>query len=190
MRTTEITTTNISVAFKKELKKMATSYGKTQMAFLHDCIFYFKSTGMNPSIVEPYSPQDAISKLAKSVNTSISFFQKFEKEKIQPLLDQLIIASSKLSKSIEYTISKDDLKEIKQTIELIGHHQQIITQFMNATGDFQVNNFEPIKDALKDNAFQQKKTQEMIEIFFQAMTSGTGGINQKYIELFNEKLKI
>jgi len=194
MKTSGITTTNISLAYKKELKKMATACGKTQMGFLQDCIYYFKVTGMNPAMVEPFSPKEAIDKLSKRVDTAISFFQKHEKEKLQPLLDKLIIVSAKLSKNIESTIVKSDLQELQQTIHTLQREQAKLLEMIKSSSEVEKRLYDNIKNGLNEAHSRymqhQNKTQKMIEILFQAVsTRGLSGVKQEFIDEFDKIVK-
>jgi hypothetical protein len=207
MRTSEITTTNINQAYKKELKKLSAAWGKSQMSFIQDCIHYFKVTGINPSTIEQFSPKEAIDKLTKRMDTSISFFQKHEKERLQPMLDQMIIVSAKLTKNIEATIQKEDIIEIQKAMQSIWHLQKtnsenIIKGFERINRENErihkeyegiVKSYETVIKYLNEinnrNLNQHQKTNKLIEIMFQTLTTkGMGGFKQDYIEQFNKLL--
>lgn len=114
--TTNLTTTNIGKEYQKELKKLSQSWGMSQTEFLNKAIWYFKKTGIDPNS-SIFSPKEEIAKLEKRVNQVIQYISRQEKDKLNPLLDELIITERRLKESLALGIDKSDLEQIDQKIE-------------------------------------------------------------------------
>ncbi len=106
-----ITTTNIGIQERSSLKRLASRHGLKQVEFVNYAIEYFKKTGINPS--EPiFSPREEIAKLTKRVDQVIQFIANNEKNKLNPLLDELIIISKKIDEQLGNQAKLSDFKEL------------------------------------------------------------------------------
>ena len=105
--TANLTTVNIKKEYQKELRKMSESWGMSQVEFLNNAIWYFKKTGINPQ--SPlFSPKEEIAKLDKRLDQVIKFLRHQEKDKLTPLLDEIIIAERRLKESLALGVDKED----------------------------------------------------------------------------------
>ena len=181
------TTVNISHSYQKMLKKMALGVGTSQVEYLEKCLFWFKQTGLDPTNIEPFSPKVAIEKLTKRVDSSIAFFQNHEKQKLKPLLDEIMIANQKLTRNIEHSITSENLSGIKSTIAKLQSEIDNSNASLDNLIDVQKKIIAHlIKKNEKDNK-NNIKTQRMIVLLFEALTtkSITGGIKQNIITEFS-----
>ena len=184
MQSKETTTTNITRTYLKLLKRLSASFGMSQIKFLENCIYYFKTTGINPEMMDQFSPKEEINKLSKRVDSAIAFFQKHEKDKLNPLLDNIIIANRQLQKTIEYSVSREDLQdeieklqkkfnEIDIRISLVAHNQK--------------ESYNKFKRDVKYLQSVELKTHKLISILFEAVTSkGFKGVKEETIKQFNK----
>lgn len=192
MKTSEITTTNITKSYKNILKKLSSSWGKSQMAFLQDCIYYFKVSGTNPENIEPFSPKIAIENLTKKMDQSIGFFQTHEKKKLQPLLDEMIITHQTLKMTIEYTVTKSDIEEMQDFISQLSDLQERLIILIKESNNRKEEIFSKLKSGFEKTHEiyfnEQKKIQVLIELVFKGLAtkSITGGIKQNLIDEFNQ----
>ncbi|HPQ35694.1 MAG TPA: BfmA/BtgA family mobilization protein [Tenuifilaceae bacterium] len=116
MNTTKFTTTNIGVEELKHLRKLSTHHRLKQVEFINSAIEYFKKTGINPA-EEIYSPREEIARLTKRTDEVVRFIQVFEKQKLSPLLEHLIILEKKLSENYANAITSSELNDIAVLME-------------------------------------------------------------------------
>lgn len=126
--TTNLTTVNIKKEFQKELRKMSESWGMSQVEFLNNAIWYFKKTGINPQSPH-FSLKEEIAKLENRLDQVIKFLRHMEKEKLSPLLDEIIISDRRLKDSLALSIDKRDIESIKDLLikidKLINNQEEI-----------------------------------------------------------------
>lgn len=113
--TTSLTTVNIKREYQKELRKMSQSWGMSQVEFLNNAIWYFKKTGINPKSTI-FSPKEEIAKLDKRLDQVIKFLRHQERDKLSPLLDEIIIAERRLKESLALGVDKEDFVSLQNTI--------------------------------------------------------------------------
>ena len=112
---TNLTTVNIKKEFQKELRKLSQSWGISQVEFLNNAIWYFKKTGINPQ--SPiFSPKEELVKLEVRLNQIIKFIRLQEKEKLNPLLDELIITERRLKESLALGVDKSDFDTLSSKV--------------------------------------------------------------------------
>lgn len=113
--TANLTTVNIKKEYQKELRKMSQSWGMSQVEFLNNAIWYFKKTGINPQSTI-FSPKEEIAKLDKRLDQVIKFLRHQEKDKLTPLLDEIIIAERRLKESLALGVDKEDFDSLQNRI--------------------------------------------------------------------------
>jgi len=123
--TANLTTVNIDKGHQKELRKLSQSWGMSQVEFLNNAIWYFKKTGINPSS-PVFSPKEEISKLEARLNQVIKFIRLQEKEKLNPLLDELIITERRLKESLALGVNKGDFEKIEKGLGLMNNSIDVI----------------------------------------------------------------
>jgi cell fate (sporulation/competence/biofilm development) regulator YlbF (YheA/YmcA/DUF963 family) len=85
----------------KEAKKLSKTLDISLGELVQHSVVYFKKTGINPSNADNESPIKAIKELDKHIGQIVAFIRTHEKEKLNPLLEYLIIISKQLDDSIK-----------------------------------------------------------------------------------------
>lgn len=148
----------------KEAKKLSETYDLNLGELMHDCIMYFKKTGMNPHEADTESPYKAVKELDKHIGQIVGVLQTHEKKKLNPLLEQLIITSQQL----------DDTIKILPTTE---HFNNVVTGVNKYVVDLKNNHAEQL--ALVKSEQQQINQNNQIELksLTAAVKTLTGVIN-------------
>lgn len=160
---TNLTTTNIGKESQKELKRLSQSWGISQVEFLNHAIWYFKKTGINPN--SPiFSPKEELAKLDKRLEQVIKFIRHQQTEKLNPLLDEIIIVERRLKENLATNITQDDLNPIAEVLNQIME----IVRVLLIKGENNKKNFKGI-----------------IALFFEALKNSESiNINEKDKERF------
>lgn len=127
----KLTTTNIGTSELKSLRQLAKKHNLTQVDYINKSILYFKKTGINPA-EEITSPREEINKLNNKVESVIKFIRTQEKQKLNPLLDELITISRKLNDQIEDQLKSSEFnKQIKSIFEAQKEHTEKLNTITN-----------------------------------------------------------
>jgi hypothetical protein len=110
-----LTTVNIKKEYQKELRKLSQSWGMSQVEFINNAIWYFKKTGINPKSTI-FSPKEEIAKLEKRLDQVVKFLRHQEKDKLTPLLDELIITQRRLKETLALGVDKEDFDSLQNRI--------------------------------------------------------------------------
>jgi cell fate (sporulation/competence/biofilm development) regulator YlbF (YheA/YmcA/DUF963 family) len=115
----------------KEAKKLSKTLDISLGELVQHSVVYFKKTGINPANADNESPIKAIKELDKHIGQIVAFIRTQEKEKLNPLLEHLII----ISKQLDDTITKlpkserfeDVFKAVNQHASLLidSHKKQV-----------------------------------------------------------------
>ena len=144
-----------SIAIKerdhKEVKAFCKTIGLNIGEFVPCAATYFKRTGIDPSKDDSESPHKVVKELERRIGQVIAYIKTHEKDKLNPLLESLII----LSRQMEDTIQKAPKAErfehvIKQMEEMIdadqNHHVEQLRR--------QDNYYKQILEILQKNYLQ------------------------------------
>ena len=102
-------------------KTLDVPYGKF---VLHSAV-YFRKTGIDPSKSDNESPLKAIKELEKRVGQVVAYIKTQEEEKLNPLVDQLII----LTRGLDEIIKKLPASErFEQVIKGVNHHASLLVE--------------------------------------------------------------
>lgn len=167
MTQNKLTTTNIGEAELKDLRKLARNHKLKQVEFINSAINYFKKTGINPA-QEIFSPREEISKLTKRVDQVIRFLQVHEKEKLNPLVERLILLERHLSENY----AQSDWDEFKKLISNTHSENKSllkseITQIRNEFSDKLIS----INKNSSNSLMLDKITIILIDLFFDALNN-------------------
>ncbi len=191
--TANLTTVNIKKEYQKELKKLSQSWGMSQVEFINNAIWYFKKTGINPKSTI-FSPKEEISKLEARLNQVLKFIRQQEKEKLNPLLDELIITERRLKESLALGIDKSDLDKIEVKIgEAINTITDAnIIQIENSSKVMQKLSFlkSETNNKIDQLSAKNKLVVELISILFEALKNRNlaGKFNQDDINNFEDAI--
>jgi len=89
------TTVTVGKFEAKKLKKMADNYKISQQEMINKMIDYFSKTGIDPT-GEPENPTAQLAEMNKRLNQVVAFQKEFEKNKLQPVLDELVILERRM----------------------------------------------------------------------------------------------
>ena len=191
--TANLTTVNIEKGHQKELRKLSQSWGMSQIEFLNNAIWYFKKTGINPK--SPiFSPKEEISKLEARLNQVIKFIRLQEKEKLNPLLDELIITERRLKESLALGINKSDFEKIEEglgqitiRINAIYKNQEKYAAFITRESASRISKTENKIDEL---AYNTQLMIKLLSLLFEALKNRNiaGKLSQNDIENFENAL--
>ena len=84
-------TINLDEYTHKELKSLCKKGKRSMVEFVRQGVVYFKKTGIDPSESVNESPQKAIRELAHRVEQIIGIIKTQEQERMNPLLEQLMM---------------------------------------------------------------------------------------------------
>ena len=97
----------ISAQGHKEVKTLCKTLGLNMGEFVEHSTHYFKKTGIDPSKSDSESPHKVVKELEKRISQVIAYIKTHETDKLNPLLEHLII----ISRQIEDTIQKAPKEE-------------------------------------------------------------------------------
>lgn len=100
----------------KEAKKLSKTHDLDLGELVHHCIMYFKKTGINPSEAENESPYKAIKELDKHIGQIVAFIRTQEQEKLNPLLERLLIMSRQLDGTIKKLPTIERFNEVTKSV--------------------------------------------------------------------------
>lgn len=75
----------------KDAKTLCKTLDLTLGEFFKHCVIYVKKTGIDPSKADSESPHKVVKELEKRIGQLVAFIKKQEQEKMNPLLENLII---------------------------------------------------------------------------------------------------
>jgi len=161
-----------TIAVKEKIHKEVKTLSKTLELelgeFVEHSMLYFKKTGINPSKSLSESPLKAIEELTKRVGQVVGYIKTQEQEKLNPLLEQLII----LSRRLEDALNKLPASErFDQVIKGVNHHANL-----------------SLENHKKQMAFLQESQQRMNEKITNAI-SGLQAEQQAIKEVIETKLR-
>jgi hypothetical protein len=143
--------------------------------FVKHSAVYFKKTGIDPSKSENESPHKVMKELVTRVGQVVAYIKTHEQEKLNPLLDQLIILTRKLDEALNILPKSE---RFDQVIKGVNHHANL-----------QVDNHKKQMDFLRQS---QQKINDESKQELTALTKAIGSlqVEQKAIkEVIETKLK-
>lgn len=162
---TNLTTVNIDKASQKELKKLSQSWGMSQVEFLNHAIWYFKKTGIKPN--SPiFSPMEEIAKMNKRLDQVIKFIRHQQTEKLNPLLDEVIIVERRLKENLAVGLNREDLESLRNELAEVkktgSFHVVQLDQTKKNLQKVIISFFEAFKNSEEIN-FQLKDQERLID---------------------------
>jgi hypothetical protein len=123
-------------------KTLDIPYGKF---VLHSAV-YFRKTGIDPSKSDLESPYKAIKELEKRVGQVVAYIKTQEQEKLNPLVEQLII----LTRGLDEVMKKLPASErFEQVIKGVNHHASLLTESHKKQMAFLEQSVQKISDETK-----------------------------------------
>jgi hypothetical protein len=113
----------------KEAKSLSKTLGLTLGELVESSVQYFKKTGIDPSKADSESPHKVVKELEKRIGQVVAYIKSHEQEKLNPLLEQLVILSRRLedvAKELPQSARMEEAIKIgnKNTDVLIESHKR------------------------------------------------------------------
>jgi len=101
----------------KNAKALCKTHELTLGELVQHSVVYFKKTGINPSQADNESPYKAIKELDKHIGQVVAFIRTQEQEKLNPLLEHLIIISRQLEDTIKILPTTEHFKKVTGNVD-------------------------------------------------------------------------
>ena len=101
----------------KNAKLLCKTYELTLGELVQHSVVYFKKTGINPSQADTESPYKVLKELDKRIGQIVAFIKTHEQEKLNPLLEHLIIISRQLDDTIKILPTTEDFKKVTTNVD-------------------------------------------------------------------------
>lgn len=135
----------------KEAKKLSKTLDISLGELVQHSVVYFKKTGINPSNADNESPIKAIKELDKHIGQIVAFIRTHEKEKLNPLLEYLIIISKQLDDSIKKLPEAERFEEVLTVVNkhasiLIDSHKKQVNALQKTQQEINQENQKELKN--------------------------------------------
>ena len=116
----------------KEAKKLCKTLDINLGELVQHSVVYFKKTGINPSNADNESPIKAIKELDKHIGQIVGFIRTLEKDKLNPLLEYLLILREQLDDTIKKLPTKDHFEKVIDNVDVLinnlkeSHKNQVV----------------------------------------------------------------
>jgi len=101
----------------KEAKTLCKTLDLTLGELFKYCVTYVKKTGIDPSKADSESPHKVVKELEKRIGQLVAFIKTQEQEKLNPLLEHLIILTRELDDVLKKLPKEESLAEAKKAGE-------------------------------------------------------------------------
>jgi hypothetical protein len=129
-----------------EVKTLSKTLNMELGEFVKHSAMYFKKTGIDPSKSDNESPHKVMKELEKRVGQVVAYIKTQEQEKLNPLLDQLIILTRKLDEALNILPKSE---RFDQVIKGVNHHANLQVDNHKKQMDFLHQSQEKISDENK-----------------------------------------
>lgn len=119
---------SVSPALFTDFERMAQSYGLTNKALLETMIRYFQATKADPRDPKTDNPTDAIKALDKRL---ISFIRKQEKERLNPISDDLKLLIQLVAQDLPKTLRQSQIRTIGGAIKSDLLNEKFLTVYQD-----------------------------------------------------------
>ena len=157
-------TVSINEPTHKELKALCKTHKKSIVEFMQFGVLYFKQTGIDPEHAFSESPQKAIKELSKRVEQIIGLIKTQEQEKINPLLETIMMLVRRLEMMLNDAPKETSFKAVITRMEtMMEEDEKYHSQQMKAQDKFYKESLEEIlKGHDQVNAEGIKKLDEVL----------------------------
>lgn len=100
----------------KEVKKYCQTLGITIGEFVEYSTTYFRNAGIDPSKSDAESPHKVVKELEKRIGQIVAYIRTHEKEKLDPLLESLIILNRQLEDFIIQAPKEESFKKVLSNV--------------------------------------------------------------------------
>lgn len=154
----------------KEAKKLCKTLDISLGELVQHSVVYFKKTGINPSNAENESPIKAIKELDKHIGQIVAFIRTQEKEKLNPLLEYLIIISKQLDDSIKKLPAAERFEVVIKSVnahlnagqENYKKQMAVLTESRQETLEYQMKEHNVLLKAINKLQAEQEQIKQVI----------------------------
>ena len=149
----------------KEVKTLCKTLGKNMGEFVEQSAGYFKKTGIDPGKSDNESPHKVVKELERRIGQVIAYIKTHEQDKLNPLLEHLIILSRQLEDSIQKSPKEESFIKVMQRVsEIEEEEQKHHVEQLKAQHKYYKEQIEYLEKSHKQiNADTFKKMDEMAE---------------------------
>ncbi|HEY4800423.1 MAG TPA: BfmA/BtgA family mobilization protein, partial [Bacteroidia bacterium] len=127
-------------------KLVCKTFDLTLGEFVLHSAAYFRKTGIDPSASGIESPYKAIKELEKRIGQVVAYIKNHEQEKLDPLLEQMIIVSRRLEESLKKLPASE---RFDQVIKGVNHHANLLVDNHKKQMDHLRESHQKISDEAK-----------------------------------------
>jgi len=155
----------------KEAKTLCKTLDLTLGEFFKHCVIYVKKTGIDPSAADNESPHKVVKELEKRIGQLVAFIKKQEQEKMNPLLENLIILKHQMEDILKELPTTESFTEAKKTGEkrneiLVASHKiqmKSLTESQQKINDENKLVLNNLTETIAGLRAEQKELKEAIE---------------------------
>jgi arsenate reductase-like glutaredoxin family protein len=135
----------------KEAKKLCKTHDISLGELVQHSVIYFKKTGINPSDADNESPIKAIKELDKHVGQVVGFIKTHEKEKLNPLLEYLLVLRAQLDDTIKKLPKAERFDAVVEAVNkhaglLIESHKKQVTVLQKTQQEINQESLKELKN--------------------------------------------
>ncbi len=145
MSSHKLSTVNVNQGTHKLLKSLSKTHDKPIVELIQFMALYMKQSGLNPDQVTSESPQKAIKELSKRVDQVIGVVKVLEQEKLNPLLEQIMMLVRRSEMVLKDAPTESSFKTVIARLEtMIEEDQKYHTEQLKAQHDFYMKEIEAL----------------------------------------------
>lgn len=176
-------TINVDEATRNDLRKFCQKHHLTQGDFVKHALAYFRKSGIDPSD-PPESVKEELNKIEKRISQSIAFQKTFEKEKLSPLINDIIEVTQRL-KAFDPSNSLNHISVSLKELRAITHKLiiSIAGGLLGRNVDYKLKAEELAKAEQWREFYTLKQLKQDNLVSKQEMASSINELNAKYNNL-------
>lgn len=114
----------VSEHVHKEIKTLCKTFELTIGEFVKSSTHYFRKTGIDPSKSDSESPHKVVKELERRIGQVIAFIKTQEQDKLNPLLEHLIILTRQLEDTIEKAPKEETFIKVMNRVSEMEEAEQ------------------------------------------------------------------
>nr|WP_319400900.1 BfmA/BtgA family mobilization protein [uncultured Carboxylicivirga sp.] len=176
------TTINISKVHYKQLKTLSKRFGVSNLQFINAAVNFLRTSGVNP-LDKNIGAAEQFKRLEKRNDEILRFFRVFESQKLQPILDNLIITQRMLDEKTSDIPTCKDIKDIEANMNRDFKNG---VEYIHKGQASNHNYLKKIDKILNDILQKQEQHQKLIENLFSTINKSDNreNINQSLFNRF------
>jgi hypothetical protein len=143
-----------------EVKTLSKTLNLELGEFVKHSAVYFKKTGIDPSKSDNESPLKVMKELVTRVGQVVGYIKAYEKDKLNPLLEQLIFLTRTLDEAIKILPKSE---RFDQVVKGVNHHANLQVDNHKKQMDFLRLSQQKISDETKQELAALRTEQKAIK---------------------------